>query len=311
MQQWCGAVLDSAITDEACLRLSKQGKEPLFGDAMPQFKGSGRNKTILMLSAEEALFGRTLNAFTQNRGTCVGQGTARAIQLSLYWHLAFGEEIGKPIFISPEYLYGGARIQIRRGSLGRGDGAVGADAAMMAHEYGILCRGVYGTIDLSGPREDLAVQWGEPGHGVPAVLVTEASKYKSAACFLCKTIEDCEDALISGHALALCSNSIFSDTRDSDGMCRWSSTGAHCRCIGGMFIDKKGRRVFVEYQSWGDYPRGGGKWKLSNGNEVQPPQGAYGIFSDSLQRQLDEGECWAVSPPKTAWRSGITPAEIA
>ncbi len=297
----CGAVIDEAATDAVCLALASQGEEPLFAQARPGLKGYGKNATVLLWTAEEKLWNQTLPAESQNRGTCVSRGTKTACQDSLNWAISTGELLGGPTLVAYEPIYGGARIQIGRGSLGRSDGAIGAYAAQYVHDYGLVQRGVYGTIDLSRSHEDLAVIWGNPGHGVPASIVSESSAYKVKACFRCQTADDIADAIAAGYGVAFCSNVIWGSVRDGDGMCRPSGSGGHCEAVRGVFVDWKGRRCFVRQQSWGEHPNGPPYVRLMGGRLVKLPQGAYGAYEGDMASALRTGEAWAFSPPRNTW----------
>lgn len=318
----CGAWISPEQTDAVCLALAAQGAEPLFGDAAPQFNGYGEGKCVLLQDAEEKLFGHTLPSWMQTRGTCVSQGTGRGVQDSLYNDLAFGDAIGKPVQLSAETIYGGSRVQVGKGQMGKaspwgssrpsGDGSCGAWAAQFVHDYGMLARGVYGSIDLSKAREDLSIQWGNVG--VPQALLQESAGYKARACMRAMTVENVRDGLAAGYAGARCAQKATHGQRDQDGMLQPSDSGGHCQELCGVFVDYKGRLCFVEQQSWGAEagPVGGGMWKLQDGREVQPREGACGIFVDSIQTYLRTGEIWLFAPPKTVWADAtITPSRLA
>lgn len=306
-----GAFIDERVTDAVCMVFAQRGQEPLFCDARSAFRGAGAEASVFLFDAEAKLYaGNHLPADFQQRGTCVGRGTYRACQDSLYWAIAFGSAVGKTVKLSYETIYGGARIQIGNGALGNGDGAYGAYAAQYVHDYGLLARGKYGSIDLSQSREDLAVTWGAPHHGVPASIVAESASYKVQACFRCQSTDDIADSIASGYGVAFCSNTLWGEQRDADGMCRPAGRGGHCECVRAVFRDRKGRRIFVRGQSWGDNPRGGGKFKLDDGREVQPPQGCYGAYESDMQEALSEGEAWAFGTVNSPWRDSMLPSEV-
>lgn len=298
----CGAVIDEAATDAVCMVFAQRGQEPMFADAKPALKGYGAGKSVFLWTAEEKLWNATLPAEFQNRGTCVSRGTKTACQDSYNWSISH-ESIGGKTLLAYEPIYGGARIQIGRGQLGKSDGAIGAYAAQYVHDYGLLARGKYGTIDLSssGGNEELAVIWGAPGHGTPASLVAESSAYKVSSCMRCATTDDIADCLAAGYGVAFCSNTIWGAQRDSDGMCRPSGSGGHCEAMRGVFVDWKGRRCFVRQQSWGEHPNGNPYVRVMGGRLVKLPQGAYGAFEGDVASALRDGECWAFSAPAQTW----------
>lgn len=314
-----GCFIDHRITDAFCLALATEGEEPLFDDAQPHLQGYGVGRSVFLWEAEEhpKIWGRTLPADSQRSGTCVSRGTYRACQDSLYWSMIFGDGIGKPVTLAYESIYGGSRINVGKGRLGSGDGSYGAWAAQYVHDFGLLPRGQYGSIDLTKSNEELSVTWGTPRHGVPASILAESAAYKAAACFRCTTTADIRDSIAAGYGVAFCSNVLWqvpdgqSTRRNEDGMCRPVSTGGHCEAIRGVFVDAKGRTCFVRQQSWGDYPRGGGRLKLADGREVELPMGCYGAFEGDVADALKDGEAWSFAPPENLWgRDEIKPSDI-
>lgn len=297
-----GAHLDPKETDAVCLIMAAQGVEPLFADAQPGLAGFGTGKSVLLFEAEQHLFKQYLPSWSQKSGTCVSMGFGRAWQDALYWGLAFGSLEGTPASICFETIYGGSRVTIGKGKLGSGDGSIGAWAALYGHDYGLLTRGTYGTIDLSKPREDLAVLWGTPGRGVPASLLAESAGYKASGCMRCTTVENIVDAICAGYGCAGCAQIATSGIRDDHGMCRPRPSGGHCQEIRGVYIDWKGRLCGVMQQSWGAAgPSGGGPIKLQDGREIPLPEGACGVFAEDLKRYLTDGEVWAVAAPYRPW----------
>lgn len=316
----CGCVLDERATDAVCLALAGQGKEPLFKDARPELRGFGEGKSVLLQEAEAKLFGHNLPSFNQSRGTCTEQGSTRALQDSLYYSLAFGDRVGSAVELAGESLYGIARVTIGKGQFGRaspwgtnprqvrGDGCAGCMVAQAAHDFGLLKRGVYDSIDLSKPREDLAIQWGNVG--TPQSLMAESASYKAAACFRATSLDDLRDGLAAGYAAAICGQLCAQGQRDSDGMAPLQACGGHCMETCGVFIDIHGDLIFVVQNSWGaNGPQGGRTFKLQDGREVQPREGCCGVRPEQMQRGYFAGngcEVWLLAPPATPWQTAET-----
>lgn len=254
-------------------------------------------KGVFIPDAELELFGRYREPELQRRGTCVGRGTFRALQDSWYWRLAKRGVIGKPVTFAYEQLYGDARVAVGHGELGRAarnpnnDGCIGAWAAQALHDIGIVPRGQYGTIDLTRDREDLAVQWGDPGYGAPASL--HKFCYRARACFDCRTIEGMADAIAAGYAVAYCSNLLYG-ANDADGYARPEDAGGHCEEYCGVFLDRSGNLCFLKQGSWGsDYPGGAHVLQYAGGQKTMRP-GCSGIRAEHVEAGLkDGGEAWA------------------
>ena len=300
---FCSAYISKTETDAVCLALASQGKEPLFCDAAPGLRGFGEGKSYLHQEAEVLLYGKTLPAWFQHSGTCIGQGNGRGLEDANNSALAFGGALGKPTRIAYEPMYALSRTQIGRGSLGTGDGSCGAWMAQTVHDLGILPRGVYGTIDLSEPQERLAVQWGMPRATTPQQLKDVMRNYPSAACMKATSVEDVRDALIARYGVARCDAKATHGTRDANGMLRPVASGGHCQELCGCFVDIHGDLIFQEQQSWGPTsgPVGGGTFKLQDGREIQPREGSCGIRPEDVAGYIRNGEIWILAIPKNTF----------
>ncbi len=317
----CGAIIDEPLrplTDAVCLAFASAGKEPLFADAQPALKGFGEGKCVLLQDAETELFGHTLPSWSQARGTCTEQGTGRAATDSLYWALAKGGLIGDPVEIASEALYGIGRVQIGKGAYGKacpwgaacggrgqrdcGDGCAGCVVAQAAHDYGLLKRGIYGSLDLSKPREDLAIQWSNSG--TPAMLLAESAAFKIDAAMRATSVDDLRDGVAAGYAATICGPFTATGQRDANGMAPLQGCGGHCMEVCGVFVDVHGDLIFQVQNSWGKSgPQGGGTFKLKDGREVQPREGSCGVRPEQFKTYQSRGEIWLIGRPANPWRS--------
>ncbi len=268
-----------------------------FAQAQPSLSGHwerlvGRGMTrVLAQDFELAVLGANLPADFQRRGTCVGRGTYRAIQDSYFYDLAYGHVVGVPAQLAFEPIYAGSRVNIGGGRLGRGDGAVGAWAAQFVREYGVVRRGRYGSVDLSQPNEGTAVDWGNPGGGVPREVLDEGRQHR-VIVHRVRHVMEMPDCLAAGYFMAYCSPYVWGD-RDRNGMSRLSERGAHCTEINGVFLLPNGDTAFSDQQSWGQLPNGPDVLQTAGG-PVKLRPGAYGAYAGDLQKGLDDGgECWA------------------
>lgn len=277
-----------------------------FRDSQPGLQGHWNRLVaegvchVLAQTYERIACKQNLPAELQRRGTCVSRGTFRACQDSYYYELATVAMVGKPARLAFEPIYGGSRVNIGRGRLGTGDGSVGAWAAEFVSSYGLIERGIHGPIDLTQPREDLAVLWGNPAQGCPVALLNLGRQH-TVRCHRVLTVDELADCIAAGYFAAYCSNIIWGD-RDRNGMSRPSSSGGHCEEIAGVFLTPSGRTAFVRQQSWGELPNGPDVLATKSG-PITLRQGSYGATADDMQRGLDNGgECWAFQV-KSPWRA--------
>lgn len=292
-----GWVRDDDAVGRACEEMTAAGLVVGFGAVglsghWKRMVERGHTGKFLQVSEGNVLAGPARPCAFQRRGTCVGQGTYRALQDSLYRQIDDGE-IGIPVEIAYEPIYGGSRVNIGKGKI-RGDGSIGAWAAQWLAMYGMTPRAMYGTIDLSNPHEELAVRWGNPGVGVPRDVISASADFKVAA-HKCETTDDIADALAAGYGVAVCADQVYGDTRDQNGMTRPASRGGHCEELCGVFLDANDRLCFQRQGSWGrDWPRGPGSIRFKGGALTLRP-GSYGVYADDIENGLrGGGEAWAV-----------------
>jgi len=306
----CGARIRPDQTAKFCERLARDGMEPHFAQATAKMRPDFRKwadakwqakPQCFLWDAEIKLYGKMLPSWIQKIGVCIGMGHGRAWQDSIYWQQAFGVAPFMPLELAWEFTYTMSR-NLPGKERWKGDGSVGAWAAEAGHDYGMLLRGQYGTIDLTRQREDLAAKWAESS--VPQQLKNEAGGKRAESVMLCKTVDDVRRALVAGYGVARCADRATRAQRDADGFCGIQSSGGHCQALRGVFENRKGRTLFVEQQSWPGTaaPHGGGPLKLYDGSTRELPEGAGAISEDDVQYYLTHGEVWAMAPPREMWR---------
>lgn len=292
-----GWLKDPAAVDAVTIAMNAAAGGSIIAGDQPHLKGFAaaqvaRGATgVFPWLYEQQLFGAFKRAFFQRRGTCVGQGTGRAIQDAWYVALAQAGEVGRKVEIALEAIYAGARVQIGGGRI-NGDGAVGAWAAQFVSRYGVPPRDKYGPYDLSKPNEMLAVEWGVRGRGVPEIVLKAGQKIK-VRCYRCMDGDELFDALWAECPVALCGNSTFGD-KNADGISRLNQPASHCTELIGAFLMKGGNRGVGGQQSWGPgQPKGPSVLRCKSG-EVPLREGMCGVPLDDVARVLhNSGEAWA------------------
>ena len=134
-----------------------------------------------------------------------------------------------------------------------------------------------------------------------------------------KSVEDLRDGLAARCGAAACGRWATEGQRDANGSIvpQDISPGGHCEEFAGVFVDIHGDLWFVVQQSWGTQgPTGGGTWKLADGREVQPAEGAAAVRPEVVQNYLKQGEIWLLAAPANVPQSAagangsIKPSEI-
>lgn len=278
-----------------------------FSGAAPALKGhwnrlvkSGTTR-VLAQDFELQILGEHLPPDEQARGTCVSRGSYKAAQDSYFYELAQKLIVGRIAKLCFEPLYGGARVNIGKGWLGRShrgdcrcgrcpnEGAAGSHAAEYLWRWGLLERGKYGRFDLSRPNESLACDWGNDG--VPQEILMAGAEHP-CLCHRVYNTDELADCCAAGYFAAYCSPYLWGD-RDLDGMSRIAQAGAHCEEVSGVFLLPSGQTAFTKQQSWGQFMPRGQQMLRTKGGLVKLRPGAYGAFAGDLQRGLDNGgEAW-------------------
>jgi len=212
-------------------------------------------------------------------GSCVAHGTVNALYYSMVAEIVNGDrEEWKPL--SREVIYGGSRIEVGKGRLGRGDGSIGAWASKFCKDWGVVAEEKIGEYSVSRCH-----QYG--ASGVPDEIEKLAKEHPVADVTMVTSFEQACKALASGYGISICSGQGFSMTRDKDGFCSPRGHWAHCMAIIGY--RKSGSRPgCVIVNSWGGSTTGG----------PQPdglPPSAWWCEADTINRILREEDSWAFS----------------
>jgi hypothetical protein len=275
-------------TPSQFLNVAKSLPMPIFSDVYKDVKGSGAGKTVILSDYVKKLTGKHIGQI-QKIGDCVSFGAAHAVDHTYCTEIVVkGDREEWITLTSTEDIYGGSRIQIGNGQLGRSDGSIGAWAAKYVNEYGTLIRIKYEHDDLTVYDSSRAKDWGNPGRGTPEYLFPEAKKHTIKTVSLVQTYEEVRDAIANGYAVTVASNQGFSSTRDSDGFLKPYGTWGHQMCLIGV-DDSFSRKGVLCLNSW-PY-----NW-VSGPTRYDMPPGSFWIDADVLEeRMLSMGDSWVYS----------------
>ncbi len=293
-QKYCGYVYN----EDALADYVGTSGDKLFG-ATPIVPDSGKGKEAFLWEIEQMLTGAVRDPHSQDLGDCVGQGTTGGIE-----DVQFVQKLKNPAFqfkwISSEYTYSVARVQIGNGACGRQDGAVVAWALKAGDQFGWLPRGKYGEFDLSNYNSHYAKEWGAPGVGAPDSLTQIGKTHLTINAYLVQgqnKFEQCRDAIVNGAVVVTGSNQLYSSQRDSQGFCRPEGNGGHCTYYRGV-TDNSKRPGIAYQQSWTkSVPTGGAvQITLPSGKVITIPAGCFLVDADNFERMhsTNDSEVWVI-----------------
>ncbi len=261
-----------------------------FKTAAPQIFGTDWKDTWLWVW-EDALFGKTLPAFLQTRGTCVSQAIARAIQDQIGLNIVMRVKPEEwKAGVATEPIYGGSRIEVGRGQLGRGEGSVGAWGWEWVKKWGVLFRLNYGPgLDLTMPNDEVAVKWGTQSSGVPTELETIARERPVDIITPISNVEELAVSITNSYGAAVGSQQGFTGRRDTNGFDRPSGTWSHEMYFRGVLNVKGNRHAIAVQQSWGNQPVGPDIVTLETGEQVKLPQGVFLIDFSVADSMIKRG----------------------
>lgn len=257
---------------------------PSFG-ATPAAQTDSLPDHVYLWEAPKKVIGKLLPPRNQLQvGSCVAHGTVRAIEYTNLVEIANGEP-EEFLEFDPMSLYGGSRVQIGGGKLGRQDGSVGAWGAKWAVQYGMLSKDLYGQWDLRTYTEYLCRKLGATG--CPTELEPLAKKHPVMGMTKVTNWADAKKALAAGNCIAICSNQGFTMARDKDGFCSPKGIWSHCMCLCGY---QTGRREGGRLDnSWGANAHTG---EVGAGD---PGPEGFWVEASILDKMLGYGDSWAFS----------------
>ena len=246
-----GWINDQPAVWETVRAMEAGGVPHLFADAAPGLLKGDDNAPIFFWKAEEKVLGGRKPSWNQKQvGACVGFGNGRTAQDLMLWEIAAGEpETWPGAEVSPEVIYGGSRVEVGGGRIS-GDGSVGAWAAKWVKEWGVVVRGVYGSLDLTTYDEATCRKLGS--QGIPTDVETLAKVHPVTAVAMVRNGDEFWAAVGGGKPVAVCSDRGFTTTLKR-GFCSPSGTWNHCMEGRGRFTHPSKGKCGVIQNSWNAY----------------------------------------------------------
>lgn len=246
-----------------------------FPQLSQSIAGTGKGKRSNNVKIIKSILGR-FPIIEQGTGDCVAFGLAGVINALKCLRKFQGKYADFGGFTSTEDIYGGSRILIGRGQLGRGAGSTGSWAAQYVVQYGTLLRKKYGNIDLSLYDSRRADSWG--WSGVPKDLLPFAEEHQIKEYTIVKTWDDVRDSLYNGYPITVASNRGFSGRLDSKGCLLGNANWPHQMYLIDVIDDDGDPRALL-VNSW---PVG---W-VDNANREDTPHGSGWVRADILVRDM-------------------------
>ena len=217
-----------------------------------------------------------------------------------------------PVLLTFAPVYSLARHEIGKDRCGSGDGAILADAAQAVHDFGIATADLFQGL-TEDQVEQLACKYAAPSVGTPQKW-KDACKGHTAVTFAPDSLDLLFDCIASGYAVPYAHGYVTSGKPNANGISDLGSSGAHCRCFTGLFIDVNGITQLVSSESWGRFPAGQPldsdqtgpvedipclTLRYANGQTKVLAPGDVGVIAKRWWEQINSsGEAWAVGPPR-------------
>lgn len=286
-----GAIQGGWIDDPVARQLwVKSQALPFLTQQNQAIRESGKGQIALLYKYFEEVTKSPLIPHRQTAGDCIGHGFGLGVDiLSTVQMLMHGKPERWIAKAATEIIYGGSRVEVGGGRLRRGDGSLGIWAAEFVKEWGILQRKRYmgGRYDFTEYSGTKAREMGRSG--VPDELEPLCKLHPVKTVSICRTWEECRDAVANGYPVAMCSNVGFRTRggRDKDGFLspgrrHWN----HCMLIAG--IDDSYRRPGgLLINSWGT-------WTYGPKRHGQP-EGSFWADASVINRAMRQGDSFALS----------------
>lgn len=264
---------------------------PYLTQQNQQIRGTGKGKTVLLWKYLEEVTQRPLLPHLQDTGDCVSHAFGLGIDILTAVQILKGRKperwIGKT---ATEIIYAGSRFEAGGGVIKYRAGSTGAWAADFVSRWGVLHRRTYlgGRYDYTTYSGSVADDLGRTG--VPDALEPLCKLHPVKTVSLCRSWDECRDAVANGNLVAMCSNVGFRvrGGRDRDGfLIPGRRPWYHAMLIAGI-DDSYKRPGALVINSWGSH------WTYGPKRHEQP-DGSFWVDASVINRALRQGDSIAMS----------------
>lgn len=221
---------------------------PTFFVAGAVGQDNSRRNVRLWDFVKQANNGEHLPNYPQQTGDCVAFGVKNAAEYFTYAAVANGTINSDLKRVFPPHIYGGSRVTVGRGRLGRSPGSVGAWAARWASDFGVLPIDTPGLPPYSGR---LADEWGV--RGVPREFVEASKPFLFHTVAPITTVKDCRDAICNGYPVTIASDygTRTINVRDGRRVAIRNGRWMHQMCLVGYDGETGSQPYYYCLNSWG------------------------------------------------------------
>lgn len=224
-------------------------------------------------------------------GSCVGYGTACAIDMLSGFQIAF---LGRPELFAPvnaDAIYALGRQAA--GQLGNSDGSTGAWSVKGISELGTLHQFAYPGMDLTEEHDYAAKALARDG--IPSALLEFAARHPVKAFVLVRDWKHARGLIQSGYPLIVCSGVGFENgsrsmtERDSLGFATARGRWMHCMAVVAYRGPDTGREGFLIQNSWNPRYIDGPVWPDDQ------PEGSFWVDTPTFDKMIGMRDTWGLS----------------
>ena len=210
----------------------------------PHLRGVGKGKSAFLWRSRELFDPGAFGHEAQTTGDCVSHGCRNAFDNTRCVEIHIKGE--------PEEFFLRTATEPPYGARGHsGQGMDPARATRFVHDYGMMFRQKYPSVDLSKYNSKIGTRWGSSG--VPTEVKEECSKHGIGKWIAPSSVAEAKDLLFSGYAIHSGQQFGVKNKSDEDGISIQGSSWNHDMATVGYDDTKEVYPdcVFLVANSWG------------------------------------------------------------